>query len=366
MAFAWTDASRDEVLIGDASDKREFSVSVWYPADAVSAPASPYLPDVELWSSTMGEPRLRETLGGAWDAVKSSKDLAHDRAPIAKGRQRFPLLVFLPGLGMITRVYSALVADLASHGYVIVAVDPTYEVFATTLRDGRVAGFASPEWFRPPVENIVRHERGRLLVWAADARFALDQLRGQPLFDRRVDWSNVGALGHSAGARVAAHLCQTVRNVKACLNLDGFAGFEPFFAEPASTFDKHFAMIHAVIPDPTDAQLKSMGWTWEEMLIEKARQRCVGIRLFESVRPGSLEVTLNPSGMGHGSFTDLPLLGNGPPGDHRRAMELIRVFSRAFFDRALKRLDEPRLESLAADGDVELTPYVHKGPTPKR
>lgn len=126
-------------------------------------------------------------------------------------RGRSPLLVFLPGLGMNTRVYSSLLADLASHGYVVMAIDPTYEVFATTLSGGRAAGFNSPGWFGRPVEDIVRYERSRLLVWAADARFAIERLRRQPPFERRVEWSNVGAPGHSAGARVAAHLCQTER-----------------------------------------------------------------------------------------------------------------------------------------------------------
>lgn len=32
----------------DATDKRELSVSVWYPADIVSKQQTPYLPDSEL------------------------------------------------------------------------------------------------------------------------------------------------------------------------------------------------------------------------------------------------------------------------------------------------------------------------------
>jgi hypothetical protein len=47
MGYVWTDAGRDEVLTEDASDKREFSVSVWYPTDVVSKPEAPYLPDFE-------------------------------------------------------------------------------------------------------------------------------------------------------------------------------------------------------------------------------------------------------------------------------------------------------------------------------
>src|SRR5262249_23844963 len=143
--------------------------------------------------------------------------------------------------------------------------------------------------------------------------------------------------------------------------------FEPFFAEPGSTFEKDFAMIHMPIPDPTDEQLKQMGWTREHMVEEKARQRNAGIRLFESVRPGSVEITLNPPGMGHGSFTDLPLLGNGPPGDHRRAMELIRRLSVAFFNRTLKGSSEEPVRASVPEGhDIELVRYAYKGPTPKQ
>ena len=116
MTFVWTDAGRDELLTEDANDKREFSVSVWYPADSRSRPSTPYLPDFESWSSKLGEQRLRESLGGASDAVRSSNALAHAGATLARGAQRLPLLVFLPGLGMNTPVYSSLLADLAGHG----------------------------------------------------------------------------------------------------------------------------------------------------------------------------------------------------------------------------------------------------------
>jgi predicted dienelactone hydrolase len=167
--YVWTDDSRDETLMKNASDKREFGVSVWYPAEEGSKQETPYLPDLQLWSLKIGEQRLRETLGSAWDAIRSSLARTHVGVPLGRSQKRFPLLIFLPGLGMNTRVYSSLLADLASHGYVIVAVDPTYEIFATTLGGGRVVGFASPGWFRPPVENIVRYERSRLLVWAGDA-----------------------------------------------------------------------------------------------------------------------------------------------------------------------------------------------------
>jgi hypothetical protein len=175
----------------------------------------------------------------------------------------------------------------------------------------------------------------------------------------------VGALGHSAGARVAAHLCQTEVQVQvsACLNLDGFAGFQPFFAEDGSDFSKAFAMIHMVIPDSTAEELARINTSRDDMLKDKARQRNAGIRLFESVRGGSVEVTISTAGFGHGSFTDLPIIG-GSAGDPRRGMSHIRTYTLAFFDGALKGVRKTALDMDSSDADILLERI--KGPASNR
>ena len=78
-------------------------------------------------------------------------------------------------------------------------------------------------------------------------------------------------------------------------------------------------MIHMALPDPNDEQLARMKMSREDMLREKNRQRSNGVRLFESVRRGSVEVTLSTPGIQHGSFTDLPILG-GHSGDQEQAI----------------------------------------------
>jgi len=358
-SFVWTDGSRTDVL-RPLSEPRTLSVLAYYPADPATGTAGAYLPDLPLWINQVGEAGLRSSLGAAFATAGSITTEVRKDAHIAKKSGRFPLLVFLPGLGMNVAVYTALLSDLASHGYVVLAINPTYEVFAATIGKDRAVGFSSPGWFRPPVEKIIEYEKGRLVVWAADAVFAIRRLKAVPDFKEKVNWQKVGALGHSAGARVAAHLCQTEAQVQACLNMDGFAGFQPFFAREDSVFSKAFAMIHMAIPDPTDEQLARAGSSREEMLREKARQRNAGIRLFESVRPGSVEVTISTAGFHHGSFTDLPILG-GSAGDPLRGMALIRTYTLAFFDGALKGVRKTALDRDSPSADVLLERYTFKG-----
>jgi hypothetical protein len=318
-----------------------------------------------LWTSQVSEERLRESLGAAFARVGSLTTEVRQNADISKKSEAFPLLLFLPGLGMNVEVYTALLSDLASHGYVVLAINPTYEVFAATIAKDKAVGFSSPGWFHPPVERIIEYEKGRLVVWAADAVFAMNRVHALPEFQGSVSWRRVGALGHSAGARVAAHLCQTETRVSACLNLDGFAGFQPFFAEDGSVFSKAFAMIHMVIPDPTDEQLARTTTTREQMLNEKARQRNAGIRLFESVRSGSVEVTVSTPGFHHGSFTDLPIIGEFS-GDPLRGMAHIRTYTLAFFDGALKGDRNTALDKESSDSDVLLERYTFKGAVSSR
>jgi hypothetical protein len=211
------------------------------------------------------------------------------------------------------------------------------------------------------VEKIIEYEKGRLVVWAADASFATRKFAELPDFKERVNWKKIGAFGHSAGARVAAHLCQSEARISACLNLDGFAGFQPFFADEGSIFTKAFAMIHMELPDPTDEQLARMNTTRAEMVKEKARQRNAGIRLFESVRAGSVEVTLSTEGIQHGSFTDLAILG-GSGGDPARAMAYIRSYSRAFFDQELKGVRRNALSDGVSASGALIERYKFRGP----
>jgi hypothetical protein len=140
------------------------SVQVFYPADPVTGGEGAYLPDWPLWLKQIGKPRLRETLGPAFGAAGSTKSEVRREARFARGSERFPLLVFLPGLGMNVTLYTALLSDLASHGYVVLAVNPTYEVVAATIGNERAVGFSSPGWFRPPVEKIIEYDADGLVA----------------------------------------------------------------------------------------------------------------------------------------------------------------------------------------------------------
>src|SRR5262249_44233795 len=126
--------------------------------------------------------------------------------------------------------YSALLEELASHGYVVAAIQHTYETSVVVFPDGRLVRFAEDKWKAAEEgseEKRLRYYKDRLEVWAADAVFVLDQLvkldAGTPgsALKGRLDLTRVGIFGHSFGGLSSAQACRRDDRFKACINMDG-------------------------------------------------------------------------------------------------------------------------------------------------
>ena len=97
-------------------------VQLWYPttADAKGEPAR-YLPDFDVLRAVLASTfRMHEVKLEA-AAVPATED-----APVAGGKP-FPVVVFSPGLGQSRHFYTNQVLELASHGYVVAAIDHSYD-----------------------------------------------------------------------------------------------------------------------------------------------------------------------------------------------------------------------------------------------
>lgn len=55
-----------------------------------------------------------------------------------RGKKRYPVVLFSPGIGDSRLLYSAMARSLASNGYIVVTVDHTYEAYFVEFPDGTV------------------------------------------------------------------------------------------------------------------------------------------------------------------------------------------------------------------------------------
>jgi predicted dienelactone hydrolase len=218
--FRWTDSSRPETLTSDPADHRQVIAQAWYPTDTTDGRRVPYFEaQHEMPGSVAGLPSFMYASFGEIDTH------ATFHAPVSRTQRAWPVLVFSPGLGVPREQYTSLSTELASRGFVVIAVSAPYESAPTVLADGRVVGqTVHPDVMGPPPHP----ELQRLIdMRAADASFVLDQLAALPATDpsspltAHLDLGHVGIVGHSLGGATAVQLLAADPRFKVGVNLDG-------------------------------------------------------------------------------------------------------------------------------------------------
>ena len=179
--FRWTDSQRPETLTANPSDHRQVIAQAWYPSDASSGHAVPYFEaQGHLPGSVGGMPSF---MFASFGSVSTHATFG---TPISSAQKTWPLLLFSPGLSIPREQYTALCADLASRGYVVVALSVPYESAVSVLSKGQVVGQTThPDVTGPPPHPAVE----RLIdIRTADSRFVLDQLTRHPAIrsERRI------------------------------------------------------------------------------------------------------------------------------------------------------------------------------------
>jgi len=329
----WKDPARPETLTDDPHDRRELMVTLWYPARKVTglAPAV-YFPSYKLIVGQSSAP-----------LPASRKADAFERAPLASARRPFPVLVFSHGLGENTARYSAQLEDLASHGYVVAAIDHTYDNQGTLFPDGRVARYSERwEWaFDGEGVEQERFIRAQLRVMVEDVSFVVNQLsrlngEQSSAFKRALDVADLGFFGHSLGGAIAPLVCQTDKRFKACLNQDGLLLGQALILDPDGGKLERPFMFLGHTDGVAEETLRLMALTRAEYEEHDRARRLRAYRVLDTIPLESYVIAVNRAA--HSSFTDRPLLeANTTTGyeDRVRALQAIRDYTRAFFDQYL-------------------------------
>ncbi|MCA1640051.1 MAG: hypothetical protein LC768_17310 [Acidobacteria bacterium] len=350
-SFYWTDESRSETITDDASDKRKLFVQLWYPAKKNDKnPAAEYYPDLEELQAKSANPTVLRTV----------QTHAKADASIAKSKAGFPVIIFSPGLGSAISKYTAIIENLASHGFVVAAINHAYDAGDFKFSDGNTIRYATDIWDKSVSNSWTAETRKKFFDerrkgWAEDVSFVVNQLiklNGEGLFKKRLDVENIGVLGHSFGGQAATLACAEDTRLKACANLDGQAQGAAFLPDSKGENLKQPFMFFYKVSVSTDDELKIMGLTRNEY---DARERR---RILERWKP-SLKTRLESleagayfavfRGATHQSFSDSPLLEANPKdetvADRQMRAKIINEYILAFFDKFLRKKASPLLDS---------------------
>ncbi|MEV6315564.1 alpha/beta hydrolase [Streptomyces sp. NPDC051776] len=175
---------------------RELMATVWYPASVPSDRKAPFM-SAQLSTTAFGT-----------DALSTVRTHATIDAVPLPGRH--PLVVLSPGFGMSRVSLTALAEDLASKGYLVTALDHTYEA-VVEFPGGRLepclncTGQGGPDVVRSRVKDV---------------RFLLDRLAG-PRSGFLVDRSWIAVVGHAVGGSSAVETAAQDPRVDAAVNMEG-------------------------------------------------------------------------------------------------------------------------------------------------
>jgi len=346
-----TDADRTDPF--DAAHGRRIEIVAWYPAeaDARETPA-PYLLDgadeVRNFARLFGNAALFD------DVAALATHAKQDAAP-RSGRVRLPLLLFSHGYTSVPSSSTALLADLASHGYVVLSIVHPYEATASTVADGTVVSMLDGNGtFRQPIQDVFSEwktedavlsqvtsasndaERMRLLReylgglvqthvalrrWVDDARAVIARLANRPggtamgRVIARADVSRFGVFGHSMGGVMAAELCLTEKRCAAVLNLDGSPQYGSMIDTP---LERPLLMAYS-------ARRGRLGAS--DVIYKRAASRYYRVDVADTLHLDFTDMTLWPA------LRDRKATGALPPA---QAIAVTRTIVREFFDQELR------------------------------
>ena len=351
-SFRLVDDARPEPF-GGADEKRQVEVVAWYPAvNGATGERAPYLrsgpEEGRAFASLLGQPEA------AFDYLRAVRTWAVLDAPPRTG-DAFPVLVFSHGYTAVASSYTALLEELASHGYAVLSVIHPYEAVASTRSDGRVVTMLDRqgrlrsgiravlgEWSKEDEAmaavagadgdaerlrltrsylDTLSHTAAALRRWVDDTALVLNRLPVLPSgpashMASHLDLARLGVFGHSMGGVTAAQFCVEDRRCRAGLNLDGIPQYGPMIDTP---LNRPFLMVYSGREGRRGAS---------DVIYRRAAKPYIRVDVDDTRHLDFSDMVL-----WDGPLSGRSMFGTLPP---ERAVQITRQIVREYFDQELR------------------------------
>jgi dienelactone hydrolase len=220
----------------------------------------------------------------------------------------YPLIVFSHGTTGTRSSNTSLYNELASHGYVVAAVDHAYEALYTTFEDGRTTwidmGYVhqfSTENAHTDRQQSLTFYQGWMKIRMGDLNFIIDTILakakepyGEAVY-KLVDPREIGIAGHSLGGSAALGIGRTRADIGAVISLEA-----PFMYDIQGIKDGEFVWNQTPYPIPV-LNVYTQSWTH----LGEWKQYAENYALLTDTPPSAFNVYI--SGANHLSLTGLAL-----------------------------------------------------------
>lgn len=325
--YEFTDTTRKELYSGK-DEPRRFMIQIWYPANiSTTDKRAAWMADAEIYAPAVA---THINLPSYFlDHLALVQIPAYKDAQAAKTGGGYPVILFSHGWNGFNAQNTGQALDLASRGFVVIAIQHTYGAVTTVFPDGTIAPNnreALPEDADDPNYEIV----ARKLVdqWAGDMSFVLDQFQGlnedagNALF-QKLDMERIGVYGHSTGGGAAIQFCGVDPRCKAVLGMDPFM-------RPVS--------VEVIENGLSQSAFFMFSQNWADLVDSKNN------KLFNQFYPNVADSkgAISIDGTKHYDFSDLPLLspiapqlGLKGPLNGKRVTAIVNTYLIDFFEMTL-------------------------------
>lgn len=237
-------------LLTGRKELQRIGVQIWYPADDIhDKKRINWLlsrNSASLFAKSVGLPDVF----GQLTMVKTNSYL---NAPLSAASRKYPVILFSGGSGMFNGQNTIQMEELASNGYIVIAVSHPKDDFVTRFADGTELSLdmkmgdvlnddmssaikymkskyksdhGTPEMQRTVIQ-IAKVSNADVKIWAEDMIFAADQIDRmndgsiKSMFKGKIDTRGYGIFGHSFGGAAAGQACLDDSRFKAFINIDG-------------------------------------------------------------------------------------------------------------------------------------------------
>ncbi len=287
------------------------------------------------------------------------------------GEGKFPLIVFSHGaFGYYQSNYSTY-TELASHGYVVVALDHPHHAFFSTDTEGNTVivndQFLSEALAATNGELSIEEEFETTKQWmelrTADENFVLDTIKeaekSSKLSDvwhtedekgilsilSKTDTEQIGLMGHSMGGATAVALGRERTDIDAVIDLDG-----TMLSEIVGIKDGAYQYNKQPYPTPVLDFGKKSDYDEFSKLEEEQNYVYANQYVIDNAKDGRLVLFKDA---GHMNFTDLPLISpflasmlETGTVDSEEFMTTVNGVVLEWFDHYLKGENEPDIQEM--------------------
>ena len=222
--FNWEDKKREEWFTETSGDFRKIVVQVWYPTDAVTGEPEPYLD----YAHHRVKP-ISEQVELPPFMIKHIQDVnsnSYMNASLKSATDPYPLVIFSHGLGGMRMQNTIQMEELASRGFIALAMDHPFDANLTVFNDGSRADYRSAIVGEVTTEEFWNIRLPQINTRVADVSYVLDHIKEIQMdnddFWNMVDLERVGIMGHSFGGGTAIVASSRDTRLDACIALDGW------------------------------------------------------------------------------------------------------------------------------------------------